>query len=169
MKMLTFVVALSTLGFIGWVVTRTVASIQYDRGCGGHLKRAADANTIDLAVLELEIAVKYLEANNMTSGYTSIIYQTPDEDVGFFYSNLKASLEELKGISPEATPLERSNILMKLRETLLDNGERATVTTKPPGISIFPHNTKLFIWILTMGPTSIFFGTLRLLIWMENN
>lgn len=127
----------------------------FDRGCEGYLKRAADANTVALAEQNLAIAVKYAEDNGMTSGYTSIIYRTPDEDVGFWYSNLKASLEELRSITPEATQLERTNILMKLRETLLDEGNEVKVTV-PNGISIFPDNTMYAI----LGVLSILFSAI---------
>ncbi len=34
----------------------------------------------------------------MTSGYTSILWQTPDEDIGFWYTNLKASQQELQNL-----------------------------------------------------------------------
>jgi len=54
-----------------------------DQQCLGHLKRAADSNKITKAVVELETSIKYLEDNNLTSGYTSVIYRTPDEDIEF--------------------------------------------------------------------------------------
>ena len=114
-------------------------NIIFDIECGGHIKRAADANTVELAAKEMKTVVTYLEANGMTNGYTSILYDTPDQDVGFWYQNLKASLGELEKITPETTQLERSNILIKLRETLLDHGESVTVT-KPNGISLYPNN-----------------------------
>lgn len=132
------------LCFIGWGAVRTIAYIQYDRNCGGHLKRAADANTVELARTELETSLKYLEANNMTSGYTSVFYTTPDEDIGFWYTNLNASLGELNAVRAEASPLERSNLLMKLRETLLDKDK----INDPTGISIYPHNTGLALWLI---------------------
>lgn len=133
-------VLLLVLTFVGWGSYRIVASIQFDRNCGGHLKRAADANTVELAKSELATVVMYLEANRMTDGYTSVIYTTPNEDVGFWYTNLKSSLEELMKMSSEASPLERSNMLIKLRESLLDEGKNSTETA-PSGISVYPNNT----------------------------
>ena len=130
-----FAVLFLTIGVIEivWIV-------QFDRGCEGYLKRAADANTVELAKVELAKAVKYLESNKMTEGFTSVIYTTPDEDVGFLYKNLAQSLEELKALPSSATPLEKSNMLMKLRETILDEG-KGTHVTLPEGISRFPYNT----------------------------
>lgn len=126
-----------------WAAIRIVANINFDRKCEGYLKRAADANTVILAKKQLEIAIAYMDKKELTEGYTSVLYRTPDEDVGFWYTNIKDSLAELNAMAPEATQLERSNMLMKLRETLLDNTTDGTSVTFPDGISIFPYNKLL--------------------------
>ena len=134
-----------TLAFFLWGAVRIVARINFDRYCEGYLKRAADANTVDLAIKNLEITLKYADENNLKSGFTSILYRTPDEDIGFWYENLSASLNELRLIKPEASQLEKTNVLIKLRETLLDQGQSTSVTV-PSSISIYPNNTGFFIW-----------------------
>ncbi len=138
------VVAMAALG-----ITLFVLSVQFDRGCGGHLKRAADANSIELAEKELQLAVDYMEANGLTSGYTSIIYQTPDEDIGFWYGNIESSLSGLKSTPDTATSLEKSNVLIKLRETLIDHGSSGDSITIPSGISLYPNNRVFaLLWVV---------------------
>lgn len=132
--------------FLLWIGTRTIKSIQYNQNCGGYLKRAADSNTVDQAKEQLKIAITYMENNNLTSGYTSVLWKTPDEDVGFWYKNIKTAYDELEKISPDASQLEKTNVLMKLRETLLDNGESGTIVTEPDGISVFPNNVAFAIF-----------------------
>jgi len=140
---------LSVLAFLAWFGIRVYNEIVFEIECTGHLKRAADANTVELAAKEMETAVSYLEKREITNGYTSILYRTPDEDVGFWYANLKSSWNELKNVSPGATQLEKSNVLMKLRETILDAGsEGKTKITAPNGIEIFPHNMLFFWWAM---------------------
>lgn len=129
-----------TVALLALCGVRAVKQINFTRDCGGHLKRAADANTIPLAVQELETAIGYIERHGLTHGYTSVLYQTPDEDMGFWYRNLNDSLRELKGLAPQATELERSNVLLKLRETLLDHTQSGERVTAPEGISRFPNN-----------------------------
>ena len=129
-----------------WLGLRIYNSVVYDIHCGGYLKRAADANTVDMDNKELAEALKYLEYNKMTEGYTSVLWKTPSEDVGFWYQNLKSSKEELEKVKPETTQLERTNVLMKLRETLLDHGENGDSVTAPAGISVFPNNTSYFVF-----------------------
>ena len=112
--------------------------IEFKQEVSGHLKRAADASTIELAQQELSTVIAYLEKNNLTSGYTSVMWKTPDEDIEFWYKNLKASKAELSNLKSESA-LEKTNVLMKLRETLVDSGKKTKVTL-PKGLHVFPHN-----------------------------
>lgn len=138
--------ALSVLSLVLWLTTRVVIAIHFEQNLSGHLKRAADANTIEIAIQEMEMIIGYLDNNELTNGYTSVLYRTPDEDIGFWYQNLSASLKELKEVKPDASQLEKSNILMKLRETLLDSGKEGQSTTEPCGISIYPNNGLFLFW-----------------------
>lgn len=49
-----------------------VRAITFDIECGGHIKLAADANSIELAKTELKTAIDYAEAHGLTEGYTSV-------------------------------------------------------------------------------------------------
>lgn len=129
----------------------------FKKNVSGYLKRAADANTIDLAHQELTKAIDYLEANDMTSGSTSVLWETPDEDVGFWYQNLKASQLELAELN-STSALERTNVLMKLRETLMDQGEKSSRVTSPDGISAFPDNA-LWVWLTWAALIGLCVGT----------
>lgn len=145
---------------------RIYKNIIFNINCGGRLKRAADANTTELAKEELKAAIEYAQSCNLISGYTSILYRTPDEDVGFWYRNITNSLNELESLRPDATQLERSNLLMKLRETLLDTGEKKMSVTVPKGISIYPNNVGYFIWGLISFIEGL--GGVILIVWKIN-
>ena len=148
--------------FLAWAGFRTYHGIQFDRNCDGFLKRAADANTVDLAKQQLQLAVNYCDANGFTvnSGYTSIWYNTPDEEIGFWYKNLEESLIGLSKVPPDASELEKSNQLMKLRETLLDDDSDGTTVTCPEGISIYPYNKGYFGWAIFSFILAAVFGFL---------
>ena len=114
--------------------------------CVGHLKRAANANTVAMAIPEMEEALAYIETRGWTEGYTSLIIKTPDEDLGFWYQNLKSSLEELKTVTDTTSSLTTSNMLMKLKETLVDHGgESGTDVTHPSGLEKYPYNWVFFL------------------------
>lgn len=160
MKRHQFYFTLAILSFIGLLILSTYAiidGVNFDRGCGGHLKRAADANSIELAQQELQIAIDYIEDNNLTEGYTSVIYTTPDEDLGYWYSNLSQANNELINMINDgnATNLEKSNMLIKLRETLIDHkgGDTGDTITVPMGTSRYPNNATYvwLLWITTIG------------------
>lgn len=131
-----------------------VKSYGFSIGCSGHLRRASNANTIEIAKVELKTAISYLEVNELTSGFVSIFMKQPKNDIGFFYNNLKASMNELENISPEASQLEKSNMLMKLRESLTDNSENGTRIIHPSELCIYPHNA--LIWFGSIFFTIVF-------------
>lgn len=139
----------SLLVFIAILITATIFKIQLNQRCLGHLKRAADANTIELALSEMNIAINYLKEKDMTTGYTSILYKTPDEDIAFWYNNLVSSRNELLKVQ-NANHFEKTNELMKLRESLLDTQDGNTILTYPKGLHKYPHNL-LFCFIVTIS------------------
>ncbi|MFT6054878.1 MAG: hypothetical protein ACJAS3_002142 [Roseivirga sp.] len=81
-----------------------------------HLKRAADSNSIELALSELNTVLNYVASNGLTEGYTSLLYNTPDEDLTFWYENIKSSKIEMKN-SRQSSTLEKTNVLLKLRKS----------------------------------------------------
>jgi len=146
-SLFAFLAVLSLVSLTAFTTVRTVIGVNFDRNCAGYLERAAHANTVALAIPALEKGIAYLTVNNLTEGYTSVAYRTPDEDIGFFYTNLNQSLAELKSLKPDASALEASNVLMKLRETLIVNGEKGGESLRcPDGISIYGSNTIFAIW-----------------------
>lgn len=143
---LLMVLSLSILGY------RVYKGVVLKQNVTGHLKRAGDANTLDLAQEELNYVINYLQKNHLTEGYTSVLWKTPDEDVSFWYRNLVASKKELDNYTGDSS-LEKTNLLMKLRETLVDEGEKTKVTI-PPGLSVFPNNklwAALILFALLIG------------------
>jgi len=134
---------------------RISKGIELKQNVTGYLKRAADANTIKLANEELTKSIKYLESKNLTTGYTSILWKTPDEDIDFWYRNLKASQSELSNLKSESA-LEKTNVLIKLRETLLDSGEKSKVTV-PKGLAVYPNN-KLWAFLTLIAILAGFIG-----------
>jgi hypothetical protein len=142
-------------------------NVKFNQNCEGYLGQAAHANTIATAIPPLEKAVKYAEDNGLTDGYTSVIYTTPNEDVGFWYNNLKTSLDELKN-SPETTDkLTQSNQLIKLRETLIHHGKEGDDISVPPGISRFPSN-RFYAIVFTLSLPFFLFGFLLLKVASED-
>jgi hypothetical protein len=125
------------------MATSGVMKVKFKIGCEGRLKRAADANTVQTAAIELDAALAYMEEHKLTSGYTSVLWQSPDDDIGFWYKNLKEARVELDKVTEESSQLEKSNVLMKLRETILDSKEKGTVVTAPPGVSRYPSNAMM--------------------------
>ena len=126
------------LALISPILT-TIKSIQFDQKCGGYLKQAADANSVELAERQLNLAIDYIEQHELTSGYTSVLWNTEDENIEYWYNNLKQCQKELAATKDNST-LENTNVLMKLRESLTDIDQNGTTLTIPYGISRYPNN-----------------------------
>jgi len=141
------------------LISRIYNGVNFSMECTQYLKRAADANTVELAKNNLNRAVNYLEYCHLTNGVVSIFLKQPENDIGFWYSNLRASQDELNKVTTNTSQLEKANILMKLRETLTDNTKNGTAITCPQGISIYPRNKWYFYVLVIFGIYSIAFLT----------
>ena len=147
------------LALISPILT-TIESIQFDQKCGGYLKQAADANSVELAERQLNLAIDYIEQHELTSGYTSVLWNTEDENIEYWYNNLKQCQKELAATKNNST-LENTNVLMKLRESLTDVDQNGTTLTIPYGISRYPNNLLYGILNIISGIVFIlYFGIL---------
>lgn len=147
------------LALISPVLT-TIKSIQFDQKCGGYLKQAADANSVELAERQLNLAIDYIEQHELTSGYTSVLWNTEDENIEYWYNNLKQCQKELAATKDNST-LENTNVLMKLRESLTDVDQNGTTLTIPYGISRYPNNLLYGVLNIISGIVFIlYFGIL---------
>ena len=135
---------LFALPAVGVHISEIVQNIKFNAIVTGYLKRAADANTIQIAEQELDKALSEIEKRGLTKGNTYVLWETPATDIGFWYNNLKTSSQELKNLSPETSAMEKSNMLIKLRETLLDHGQQGDHVTVPYGIGLYPYNSGYF-------------------------
>jgi len=129
--------------FATWAIIRVCCYILFSINCGDHMERAGTANSIDLAKTELRYVVDYAKSHNLTDGYTSVLYNRPTEDIAFWFNNMQTSLNELENVKPTATELEKSNILIKLRETVHSKDNSAHY---PWGLEIYPHNIAMAIF-----------------------
>jgi len=161
-KMRPIIAIILALFAIGVFAATFSKGVELDRNCTGFLKRASDANTVETAREELQKAIQYLEKNNLTYGYTSVIWKTPDEDIGFWYKNLKESESELMKVDSTTSSIEKTNLLMKLRETLLDGGEKGDVLTVPNGLHKYPNNGMwAYLQMMAIIALIVLFGSIE--------
>jgi len=158
---LSLVLLFAFFGFLSY------QELRFDQDIGGHMERAASANTIPIAIEEMKIVVKNMEARGYTEGTTSIVYswRTPDEDIGFWYQNMKASLTELEAVPPNADQYTTSNVLMKLERTLEARSGEGSKIVVPPGITRYPNNLiyGIVFWVL------LIICMVSALFWTSNN
>jgi ABC-type dipeptide/oligopeptide/nickel transport system permease component len=156
-KTFLFLAIICSMVFGSWMAVRIVQAVQFNFNCEAYLTRAANANTIELAKVELAKAVNYAEQNNLTEGIVSIFLKNPANDIGFWYRNMKSAYEELEALPDDASALEKTNVLMKLRESITTDDGNGTSVIVPDGIEIYPANVPYFWWgMLSILATSVF-------------
>lgn len=129
-----------------WGGCRFYQEVIFNQQCEGYLENAAHASTV-MMVPAMDEAVGYLKSHGMTQGYTSIFWQTQDENVGYWYSNLVAARDDLNRIvQQKLSPLEESNVLIKLHEAIKVQGKEGSSVRVPQGLPIAPHNGEFFAW-----------------------
>jgi hypothetical protein len=138
------------------------AGYQYEIQCGGHLARAANANSTVLAEKELAVALKYIEANNLTEGNTSVFFPTPANDLAFWHENIKSAHTEIAKLAAQEQTgalngIEQTNALLKLRESLTTHGEKGESVTDPDNIAVYPH--QMITEFLSWGTLVLVFGS----------
>jgi len=151
-KIFTTIAILFSIGFpivqISWYY---VNNVRFNQQCGGYLKLAADANSIELAQERLGKAIDYIEEHQLTTGNTGIFWATPTNDVCEWHKKLKYSHENLKHLPSGLTETDKANTLIKLRETLIDHTKEGGVITAPDYIAQYPsHRLIFFGWIITV-------------------
>ena len=140
---------------IGNFTYTIIQNIKFNAQCSDYLKLSADANNLEIAEKHLSKAIDYLERKNLTSGYNKVFFYYPKNDIGLWYENLKSTQLQLQETIKKSnyTELEESNMLMKLRETIIDDQH----LTLPMGISITEHfnliwwlNSLMWLWWLVL-------------------
>jgi hypothetical protein len=148
---------------VGCAVTMAYKEYSARRDVIDYLKLAADAPTLRLAQRYLSTAVRNMEARGWTSGSTALFFKVPLRDIGFWYQNTKGELDELEALiaaDPSLSPVDRSNVLVKLRETLMDGN----YLTFPEWGELAPYNA-LFFWMVVVGAVGSIHSSC-VLVWM---
>lgn len=142
----------STL-FCGVVAFTIYKHYIFKKGCEDYLKLAADAPTLERAKNFTEQAINYIESKNLTTGNSGIIFKTPSNDLELWYGQIKAAyvnivniIEQDKLKTGSISQLTKDNMLMKLREVLVDVGDDDTEITLPKNITIYPNQVLICIW-----------------------
>lgn len=129
----------SVVTLVAYMVIRISASAYISAKCGDYFRRAALASDVGTAGRELDRAVLYLEHRGLTHGYTSVFWKSPDEDIGFWYNNVKAMQRNLHAVNPTTPQAAKSVMLIRLKDAILKDND----VISPSGIDIYPYNTWL--------------------------
>ena len=148
--MKTILISLSIVLFVSCLGYGTYKTIVFDTQCKEYLSLAANANSIELARTNLDKAIQYIEQNQLTSGNTAFFIKGPSTDLTSWYANLKACQKEVWIMDvKKGTVLEETNLLMKLRESLMSEG----LIIIPENIALYPNQ---LLYMIVLGCSMLF-------------
>lgn len=155
-KTLLTICYILAIAFIFFGLFCGLAIIETDRNfkenCVDHLTKATNTDSVETAKEELEKAIFFVETKNLTQGNTSIFLNKPENDIGYWYENLKSCYKDLEILPENLNPSEKRNALMKLRKSLLDCSTTNSIRVKlPKNISSYPNRLSflgLFLFII---------------------
>ena len=148
--MKTILISLSIVLFVSCLGYGTYKAIVFDTQCKEYLSLAANANSIELARTNLDKAIQYIEQNQLTSGNTAFFIKGPSTDLTSWYANLKACQKEVWIMDvKKGTVLEETNLLMKLRESLMSEG----LIIIPENIALHPNQLQ---YMIVLGCSMLF-------------
>lgn len=155
-KIMLIIALLLTFYTITIIIIDIVLIWRFKIHCEHFLKLAADAPTVELADKYLEKVVSYILKRNLTQGNTAYFIKTPENDLSlwsrqiFEAANLVRELTLKKKEGKEVTPLEESNVLMRIRQTILDEAGDRPIMTIPDYIHVYP-NQHFFLFSELLG------------------
>lgn len=143
---LGFIGALACFAFLAWAGTRIYYNVQFGQNCEDYISQAASSPDPMIAAAKLDVAIAYAERAGLTSGNTGVLFTYPTNDVGFWYRRMLDSRAILHALPKNDAPLEISNTMMRVRETLVSGGKEGERIVEPDGIEIAPHNAAFAVW-----------------------
>jgi hypothetical protein len=136
------------LAFILFSTTLYVVDYKFECNVKGYLQRTANANNVKNANENLTKVISYLEEKNLTKGNSSLFFDTPENDIAYWYKNLKDAQVELQSIPENVSLLEQSNVLIKLRETLISHSDKGEELIIPENLQYYPFQ---IFWNIIIG------------------
>lgn len=112
-------------------------SADFAENCTAHIEKAATASSVEIAKEELALAIEYVEKNIYKEGNDA--YE--DENVEYWYNNMKAAYEKLENVPADASEEAKSTVLLQINESLLKH----TVLGKEVEL---PNNIKDYLSIV---------------------
>jgi hypothetical protein len=150
-----FIGAMACFAFLAWAGTRIYYNIQFGLNCEDYISQAASSPDPAIAVQRLDAAIAYAERNGMTAGNTGVLFNYPTNDIGFWYRRMVDSRAILSALPKNDAPLEISNTMMRVRETLVHT---SGAIAEPKGIGISPHNVAFAWWGWLSFMLALIFG-----------
>lgn len=116
-----------------------VKGVQFNKDCADYLLQTGYADSPELALCRLDTVIEYIEAHNLTKGYTSILRETEDENIESWYKRIIVCRDSIESCL-YTCQLGETNVLKRVWNIRTDRRLIA-----PRGIYLYPNNKAWFV------------------------
>ncbi len=134
-SMLCAILAACVISLLVWSAIRTWKAVEHNARCTTYIVRATRAMTPEEALPDLDRAIGYMRDHGQDHGSTSIFAESPDDDLGVWYTHLVRARVALAAMPATANTADRLLTMESFRHAIAE----------PDGISINGMN-RLFFW-----------------------
>ena len=110
-----------------------------------YIDRVSETSDVSTARVELKKAIDYIERKRLTFGIVSIAFNSPKNDLEFWYKSLKNIYDELDDFPANSTITEKSIFMVMIHETISN-------LSFPSGIELYPYNV-VYFWLIVLSLT----------------
>lgn len=141
----SFVVAVAVFGMTFVIFAFIIMAQNFEDTHGRLLRRAATAQTAEVALSSLDQALRGLEADGLTHGNTAFFRARRETDIGLWYQGLRSARTELQTAlaSSPASEASQQLALRRFHDRLAYGGPEGTVLIMPESIACHPWNRAL--------------------------
>ena len=128
---------------------------KFCNNCLAYLQEVIETENVDVAKINLNKALKYVEEKNIINGdgRVLIIQSKSENDIGLWYNTLKKAQKELEELPYIASTSVKKRTLLRVKKLLTSNGKLIF----PVGIYYYPFNY-IVLWTVFLPVFPLFWG-----------
>lgn len=160
------------MSLVGWGGARMHKSSDFDARVSDYVVAAYNATTPEEAKLQYDRALSVMKENKMTEGSTSILYPSPEYNVGDWFAKVEKTEKDLtemlkapavvddKKADPKVlTPWQKSLVENNVVKTKVDTkGNSHASFNAPEDISVHPYTLQYALWFYSSLIATLLFG-----------
>lgn len=135
--------AISLGSVIACGFTYAILAVNCRAGITDSLREAAQSQTPEDAILHLNSVIEYMEENELTYGYTSIVTPDETENLETWYKKVVSVRDQIDNMPDSISIYEKAAFVSFVMGNIVSCRQCNFYSRAPEGISVYPYNKLL--------------------------